>query len=68
MAEAAERRAEVAGDAAHVAALAADHLENRRVGVGRLDQLEPLDVQRPRGEIERLAGAREVVGALARRP
>ena len=65
MAEAAERLAEVAGDAADVAALAAGHLEDGGVAVGRGDELEALDVERAGGEVEGLAGAGEVVGALA---
>ena len=48
VAEAAERRAEVAGEAADVAALAAGHLQDGGVAVGDVDELQPLDVERAR--------------------
>ena len=40
MGEAAQRLAEVARNRAHVAALAADHLDHRVVGVGPVDELD----------------------------
>ena len=65
MAEAAERAAHVAGERAHIGALAAFGLEHRVVGVGRLDQIEAVDVDRARLELHHLAVAGEVIGALA---
>ena len=64
MAVAAERAAEVARDRAHVGALAAFGLEHGRVAVG-LDEREPIDVDRPRGDLEGLAVAGEIIGARA---
>ena len=47
MAETAERPADIAGERAHIGALAAFGLEHGVIGVGRLDQVEPVDFDRP---------------------
>src|SRR3984957_21330497 len=60
----AERPAEVTRDRAHVRALAAFGLEQRVVGVGR-DQVEPVDMDRARFDLEGFAFARKIVGARA---
>ena len=60
----AERPAEVARDRAHVGALAAFGLEHRVVGVSRY-QVEPVDMDRARFNLESFAIACEIVGARA---
>ena len=65
MAEGSRAAAEIARERAHIGALAALGLEHRVLGVRRLDQREPVDLDRPRRELDLLALAREVVGALA---
>src|SRR5271154_2794206 len=59
-----ERPAEVTRDRAHVRALAAFGLEHRVVGVSRY-QVEPVDMDRARFDLEGFAFARKIVGARA---
>ena len=66
MAVAAEVAAEVAGDGADIAALAADHLEHRAVRVRSVNQFEALDEERARSEIGQRPGPGAGIGALAR--
>src|SRR5262249_44175918 len=63
--EASERAAEVAGERAHIGALAALGGELGVVAIGHPDKLEAMDLDRPGLELDHLAVAREVVGALA---
>ena len=65
MADGPQRLGEVPGEAAHIGALAGQDLENRMVAVGPLDQLEALDQDLPRGQIDGLPGPGQVIGALA---
>ena len=65
MAETAQSAAEIAGQRAHIGALAAFGLEHRMIGVGDVDQLQPADLDRPGRKFHRLAVAGEVIGALA---
>ncbi len=67
MAETAQSAAQVAGERAHIGALAAFGVQHRVIGVGGVDQLQPVDFDRAGREFHRLAVAGEVVGALARR-
>ena len=67
MAVAAERAAEIAGERAHVGALAAIGLEGRLLAV-MADELEPVDDDLARGDLELRAVAGEIVGALAGDP
>src|SRR6202167_376568 len=60
----AERPAEVARDRAHIGALAAFSLEHRFTGLSR-DQIEPVDMDRARFNLEGFAFARKIVGARA---
>src|SRR5258707_5576794 len=64
MSVAAKRPAEVTRDRAHIRALAAFGLEDRVVGVSRY-QVEPVDMDRARFNLEGLAVACEIVGARA---
>ena len=52
MGVAAQIAAQVAGDRAHIAALAADQFQLGMVGVGARDQRQALDMERPGGEVE----------------
>mgnify|MGYP001801360390 CR=1 FL=1 len=63
MAVAAEPLAEIARNAAHIAALAADHLQHGMVFVRSLDQRQALDPDRPGFEFRRRALSRQIIGA-----
>ena len=60
-----KRAAQIAGQRADIGALAAFGLEHGVVGVRRLDERQAVDVDRPGCELDLLAVAGEVVGALA---
>ena len=64
VAQRAEQAAHVAGDGAHIGALAAFGLEHRMVNVRQLDQVEAADLDRTGLELDGFAAAREVVRAL----
>ena len=64
MAEAAEQSADIAGDGAHISALAAVHHELGLVA-GGLQNFEPVNGDGPRLQFDKLALAREIIGALA---
>ena len=64
VAETAEVAAHVAGQRAHIGALAAFDLENGAVG-SVLDQIEAADLDLARRNVDRLAVAGKVIGALA---
>ena len=65
MAETAEVLAEIAHQGAHVGTAAAHHLERNMVGIGPLDQVEAVDLDEARRQIDRFAAPRQIVGALA---
>ena len=65
MAEAAELGAHVAGQRAHVGALAAAGLEHGGVAVRHVEEGEGVDLHRSRFQLDDLARARQVVGAVA---
>src|SRR5690606_25299314 len=65
MAEAAERRPEVAGNGPDVSTLAADQFELDRVGIGPPGHLEALDPERAGRKVHLLTGAGACIGALA---
>src|SRR5690606_21886283 len=65
VAVAAEVAAEVARDRAHIGALAALDLEHGRIGIRHGDQIEAGDLDLAGGNLDRLALAGEIVGALA---
>ena len=68
MAETAEQAPHVARERAHIGALAALGLEHGAIRIGELgvlDQLEAMNLDRARFELDDLAVAREIVGALA---
>src|SRR3984893_18361517 len=64
MAVTAKTSAEVAGDRAHIGALAAARFEHRLFGQG-IYEIEGADRHRTRGQLRRLATTRQIVGALA---
>src|SRR5690625_1453496 len=68
MGMAAKHLAEIAGDRAHIAALAADEFELRRIQVGPRQQGQALDKERTGRKIEFHPLAREIIGALALDP
>ena len=65
VAEAAEVAAHVAGKRAHIGALAAFDLEHGLAVLLHLDQVETADLDLARGNVDALAFAGEIVGALA---
>src|SRR5204863_1275069 len=65
MAEALELAPHVASERAHVGALAAAGLEDGRVGVRHVAEVERIDLHQPRFQLDDLASARQVVGAVA---
>ena len=64
MAETAKQAAKVAGDRAHISALAAARLENRLVLIHG-EEIERVDRHGPGGKRRRLAVAGDIIGALA---
>ena len=65
MAETAQRPPEIARQSPDIGTFAAFGLENRMIGVGRLDQLEGVDFHWPGLQRHRLTLPRDVIGALA---
>ena len=65
VAERAAGAGEVAGEAAHIDALAGLHFEHGVVRVGPADQFEPVHPGGPRLQHRRGAGAGEIIGTLA---
>src|ERR1700738_1324378 len=65
VAMAAERPAKIAGERAHIGSLAALGREARVVRIGSVDQHQAVDVDDARLELEFLAVAGDVIGALA---
>src|SRR5690625_2174952 len=68
MGVAAKRFAEITCNRAHIAALAADELELRRIRVGARQQGQPLDKKRAGRKVKLHPLAREIIGALALDP
>ena len=65
MAETAENAAHIARQRPNIGSLAAFGLENRMIGVGRLDQGQIVDIDRAGFERDLLAVAGQIIGALA---
>ena len=65
MAETAQAPAHIPGQRPDIGAFAAFGLEHRMVRIGALDQLEPVDLDRPALQFDLLAVAGEVIGPLA---
>ena len=65
MAETTQRLAQIAGDGAHVAALAAGHLQHDMIGIRAIQHHQLLDPERAGFDLEILAVAGQFIGALA---
>ena len=65
MAKTSQRRAQIAGNGAHIAALAADHFQLGMIRIRAGQQRQAFDPQRAGGDIHHFALARQIIGALA---
>ena len=65
MTKAPQRCAQIAGNGAHIAALAADHFQLDMIGVGARQQRQAFHPQRAGGDFKDFAFARQIIGALA---
>ena len=65
MAPAAQKAAEIAGQRPYRGTFPAIGLEHGMVGIGAFDQLEPVDLDLARLQLDHLAFAGQVIGAFA---